>query len=516
MGIIEINNFSQDFGDKTLFEDTSFVLNPNEKIGLTGVNGAGKSTLLKIIMGEVLLDKGTFYKNPRYRVEYLDQHAEVKGEDTIKEYLCGAFKVLFDAEKKLNEVNDQLASETNPGKLEMLLNKSGDLFEYLTSNNFYSIDSEIEKVAAGLGITAFGLNTQVKTLSGGQRAKVMLAKLLLESPDVMVLDEPTNFLDVSHIEWLTKFINASDKAFIIVSHDTQFLNNVVTHICDVDNNKINKYVGNYDKCMATKEAKRIQHEKNYEQQQREIKKMEDYIARNKARAATAGMAHSREKMLNRMEVITPPSEQIKPTFSFKYKEFAGNLVLKVEKLSVGYNGKPLLKPISFEVENGDRVAITGFNGIGKSTLLKTIIGAIPKIDGTSTISRNIVVGYYEQENDFHLFEGTPLNYVCQQFPKLNEKDVRTALSKCGLNSVHCRKQIKQLSGGEQSKIKICTLILKPCNLLILDEPTNHLDVFAIDRLQQAIAEFKGTVIFVSHSKQFVKDVATKVINLENL
>lgn len=516
MGIIEINNFSQNFGDKTLFEDTSFVLNPNEKIGLTGVNGAGKSTLLKIIMGEVLLDKGTFYKNPRYRVEYLDQHAEVKGEDTIKQYLSGAYKILFDAEEKLNKINEELATETNPNKLEMLLNKSGDLFEYLTSNNFYAIDSEIEKVAAGLGINAFGLQTQVKTLSGGQRAKVMLAKLLLESPDVMVLDEPTNFLDVNHIEWLTKFINASDKAFIIVSHDTQFLNNVVTHICDVDNNKINKYVGNYDKCMATKEAKRIQHEKNYEQQQREIKKMEDYIARNKARAATAGMAHSREKMLNRMEIITPPSEQIKPTFSFKYKDFAGNLVLKVENLTVGYNGKPLLKPISFEVENGDRVAITGFNGIGKSTLLKTIIGEIQKISGTATISRNIVVGYYEQENDFHYFEGTPLNFVSKMYPKLNEKDVRTALSKCGLNSIHCRKQIKQLSGGEQSKIKICTLVLKPCNLLILDEPTNHLDVFAIDRLQEAIAEFKGTVIFVSHSKQFVNDVATKVISLENI
>lgn len=516
MGIIEINNFSQNFGDKTLFEDTSFVLNPNEKIGLTGVNGAGKSTLLKIIMGEVLLDKGTFYKNPRYKVEYLDQHAEVRGEDTIKEYLSGAYKVLFDAEEKLNQINDQLATETNPNKLEMLLNKSGDLFEYLTANNFYAIDSEIEKVAAGLGINAFGLSTKVKTLSGGQRAKVMLAKLLLESPDVMVLDEPTNFLDVNHIDWLTKFINSSDKAFIIVSHDTQFLNNVVTHICDVDNNKINKYVGNYDKCMATKEAKRIQHEKNYEQQQREIKKMEDYIARNKARAATAGMAHSREKMLNRLEIITPPSEQIKPTFSFKYKEFAGNLVLKVENLTVGYNGKPLLKPISFEVENGDRVAITGFNGIGKSTLLKTIIGEVAKISGTSTISRNIIVGYYEQENDFQMFEGTPLNYVSKMYPKLNEKDVRTALSKCGLNSIHCRKQIKQLSGGEQSKIKICTLVLKQCNLLILDEPTNHLDVFAIDRLQEAIAEFKGTVIFVSHSKQFVKDVATKVINLETL
>lgn len=516
MGIIEINNFSQNFGDKTLFEDTSFVLNPNEKIGLTGVNGAGKTTLLKIIMGEVLLDKGTFYRNPKYRVEYLDQHAEVKGENSIKEYLSGAYKHLFDAEKKLNDVNNKLAVETNNLKLEKLLNQSGDLFEYLTANNFYAIDSEIEKIAAGLGINAFGLDTKVKTLSGGQRAKVILAKLLLESPDVMVLDEPTNFLDVNHIEWLIKFINSSNKAFIIVSHDIHFLNCVVTHICDVDNNKINKYVGSYDKCMATKEAKRIQHEKNYEQQQREIKKMEDYIARNKARAATAGMAHSREKMLNRLEILNPPSEQIKPTFSFKYKEFAGNLVVKVENLSVGYGGKSLLKPISFEVENHDRVAITGFNGIGKSTLLKTMVGALPKISGSSTISKNVVVGYYEQENDFHMYEGTPLNYISNMFPKLNEKEVRTALSKCGLNSVHCRKQIKSLSGGEQSKIKICTLVLKPCNLLILDEPTNHLDVFAINRLEEAIKEFNGTVIFVSHSKEFVRDVATKIINLENL
>lgn len=516
MAIIEINNFSQNFGDKLLFEDTSFVLNPNEKIGLTGVNGAGKSTLLKIIMGQVLLDKGTFYKNPRYRVEYLDQHAEVKGEDTIKEYLCGAYKQLFDAEKKLNNINERLATETDSDKLEKLLNQSGDLFEYLTANNFYAIDSEIEKVCAGLGITAFGLDTQVKTLSGGQRAKVMLAKLLLESPDVMVLDEPTNFLDVNHIDWLTKFINSSNRAFIIVSHDTHFLNNVVTHICDVDNNKITKYVGNYEKCMATKEARRVQHEKNYEQQQREIKKLEDYIARNKARAATANMAHSRERMLSRMEIINAPTEQIKPTFSFKYKDFAGNLVLKVENLCVGYDGKPLLKPISFEVENGDRVAITGFNGIGKSTLLKTIIGQLESISGSITIARNIVVGYYEQENDFNLYEGTPLNYVSNAYPKLTEKEIRSALNRCGLNSIHCRKQIKQLSGGEQSKIKLCILSLKAVNLLILDEPTNHLDVFAIDRLQKAIAEFKGTVIFVSHSKPFVKDVATKIIDLEKM
>ena len=516
MSIIEINNFSHSYGDKVLFEDSSFVLNPKEKLGLTGVNGAGKSTLLKIIMGEVLLDKGTFYKNPKYTIKYLDQHASVKGDDTIKQYLSGAYKELFNAELKLEQVNNELGTETNPKKIEKLLNLSGELFEYLTANNFYAIDSEIEKVCAGLGITAFGLNTMVKTLSGGQRAKVLLAKLLLESPDVMVLDEPTNFLDVNHIEWLTKFINSSDKAFIIVSHDTHFLNDVVTHICDVDNNRINKYTGNYNKCMATKEAKRVQHEKNYVQQQREIKKMEDYIAKNKARAATANMAHSREKMLNRLDIISPPSEQIKPSFSFKYKPFAGNLVLKLNKLVVGYNNKPLLKPISFEINNGERVAITGFNGIGKSTLLKTIIGQIDKISGICELSRNIVVGYYEQENDFTTADITPVTFVSNMYPKLSEKEVRAALNKCGLNAVHCKKQIKQLSGGEQSKVKICVLSLLPCNLLILDEPTNHLDVFAIDSLSNAIKNFEGTVIFVSHSKPFVNELANKIIDLEKL
>ena len=515
MSIIEINNFSQNFGDKVLFDNANFVLNPNEKIGVIGVNGAGKSTLLKIIMGEVLMDKGTFYKNPKYTIKYLDQHAEVKGEYTIKEYLCGAYKYLFEAEAKLNKINEQLGIETNSSRLEKLMYQSGEIFDYLTANDFYAIDSKIEKVCAGLGVTALGMSTKVNTLSGGQRAKVMLAKLLLESPDVMVLDEPTNFLDVEHIEWLTKFISTSERAFIVVSHDTQFLNNIVTHICDVDNNKINKYTGNYNKCMATKEAKRLQHERNYEQQQKDIKKLEDYIAKNKARAATAKMAHSREKMIERIDIINPPSEIIKPTFSFKYKEFSGNLVLKVDKLVVGYT-HPLLKPISFEVKNGDRVAISGFNGIGKSTLLKTMLGIIPSLGGKVEIARNVVTGYYEQENDFHFNENTPPTFISQTFNKMSEKEIRSALNRSGLNTIHCRKAIKQLSGGEQSKIKICMLTLKACNLLILDEPTNHLDAHAINRLKEAISEFKGTVIFVSHNKQFVKDVATRVIDLEDL
>ena len=515
MSIISINNFSQNYGDKRLFEDTSFMLNPGEKMGLTGVNGAGKSTLIKIIMGQVLVDDGEVYRNNKFKIVCLDQHAEINMDCTIKEYLAGAYADLFKLEAKLNKINERLGVETDPDKLEKLMYESGDLFEELESKNFYAIDSEIQKIASGLGVTALGMDTKVNTLSGGQRAKTMLAKLLLESPDVMILDEPTNFLDVEHIEWLKKFITNSEKTFLIVSHDVDFINSVVTVISDVDNFKITRYVGNLEKMNAIKAAKREQLEKGYIQQQREVKKLEDYIARNKARAATAGMARSREKRLEKMDMITPPSEIIKPTFSFKCKTFESTIVLNTENLEVGYS-RPLLKPITMEIRNRERIAITGFNGIGKSTFIKTILGIIPKLGGKVDISKNVITGYFEQDNDFREFEGTPINYVLSIYPKLNERDVRAVLNKCGLNAVHCKKQIKQLSGGEQSKVKLAILFLKPCNLLILDEPTNHLDVLAVERLQEALLEFDGTVLFVSHSKDFVKKVATRVINLENI
>lgn len=244
MSIISINNFSQNYGDKLLFEDTSFMLNPNEKMGLTGVNGAGKSTLIKIIMGQVLVDKGEVYRNSKYNIVCLDQHAEINQDCSVKEYLAGAYAKLFALEEKLNKINERLATETDENKIESLMYQSGDIYEELEKNDFYAIDSEIQKIAVGLGVSAIGLDKKVNTLSGGQRAKAMLAKLLLESPDVMILDEPTNFLDVEHIEWLVKFINNSDKTFLIVSHDADFLNRVVNVVCDVDNNKINRYVGN--------------------------------------------------------------------------------------------------------------------------------------------------------------------------------------------------------------------------------------------------------------------------------
>ena len=516
MSLIELTNFSQDFGDRMLFDNTNFVLNNNEKIGLIGLNGMGKSTLIKILTGEVLVNDGKIYKHPKYVIKCLDQHATVEGNQTIKEYLSEAYKDLFDVEKKLNEINEKIAVEKNPDKQEKLLYQSGDLFEYLEQHDFYSIDSEIQKVAAGLGVNALGMDTIVSTLSGGQRAKVMLSKLLLESPDVLILDEPTNFLDVNHIDWLIKFIKTSDKAFLIVSHDEHFLNEIVTHICEVENGKIVKYSGNLTKYKEIKALKNEQLAKTFKTQQKEIKKLEDYIAKNKARAATAKMAHSRERKLEKMDLVTPPTELVKPSFSFKQKEYMGTLMLKVSNLQVGYSKALFKNPISFEVCKGDRLAIVGFNGIGKSTLLKTIIGEVASLGGKVELSRNVLVGYYEQENNFKGYEGTPLNYILREFPKLSEKESRALLNKCGVTVEQCRRQVGQLSGGEQSKMKLCKLCIKPNNLLILDEPTNHLDYLAIERLEEAIKEYDGAVIFVSHSKPFVNSLATKVIDLEKM
>ncbi|MBQ9791355.1 MAG: ABC-F family ATP-binding cassette domain-containing protein [Clostridia bacterium] len=515
MSIIELKDFSKDYGEKALFVNTTFTLNEGEKVFLTGLNGAGKSTLLKVLIGEVLLDKGSLTISKKHSIKYLDQHASIDKTLTIKQYLCKAYKHLYDIEDKINEINAKLAIENNPSIIEKLMFKSGDLYEYLENNNFYEIDSNVEKVCAGLGVKALGLDTVISTLSGGQRAKVILSKLLLENPDVMILDEPTNFLDINHIEWLSKFIKNSDKSFIIVSHDETFINNVATHICDVADYKITKYTGNLRKANQIKAEQSEILKKSYENQQKEIKKLEDYIDRNRARASTAKMAHSRQVKLDKMERITIQADAVKPTFSFDSKPFVSHRVMYIDNLVVGYNNKPLLNPITFEVCNSDRIAIVGFNGIGKTTLLKTILGIINKISGNVEISNNVVIGYYEQENNFNSLTITPLTYISNKFPKLTEKECRASLYRCGLTSEHCKKSISKLSGGEQSKIKLCEITLKKCNVLILDEPTNHLDKLAIDRLIEAINEFVGTVIIVSHSKPFIDKVSTKIINLEN-
>jgi ATPase subunit of ABC transporter with duplicated ATPase domains len=515
MSILEVTNLTHTFGDKKLFNDTGLQLYTGDKMGLTGLNGAGKSTFINILAESILPDGGRVKWNPKAKIGYLDQQARINGALSVMEYLEGAFSNLFETEKKLDALNAKIAVCKDNGKLMELLEVSGEYQNMLETENFYSIKSEIEKVAAGLGITAFGLDTPVKRLSGGQRAKVMLAKLLLEAPDVLLLDEPTNFLDREHIEWLTKFLSGFKGAFILVSHDFVFLNRVVNCICDIENYTISRYNGSYESFVKQKQMKAEEYARSYNHQQKEIAKMEDYIDRNLARASTTAMAQSRRKKLEKMEKIDRPQQAVKPTFVFKFKQVSKKTLIKITNLEVGY-GQPLLPKISLQLKTAEKVGISGFNGIGKTTFLKTIAGMLPKISGNVKYDDDVVVGFYEQENVWENPAKTAFAEIKDAFPTLKDKDVRGHLAKCGLRADQVMQSLSTLSGGEQAKVKLCKLTLTPCNMLILDEPTNHLDVNAIEQLKKAVLSFEGLVLYVSHNKAFCDDIGGKRLDMEAL
>jgi ATPase subunit of ABC transporter with duplicated ATPase domains len=515
MSILDVTNLTHTFGDKKIFSDTGLQLFTGDKMGLTGLNGAGKSTFINILAENILPDQGRVKWNPKVRVGYLDQQAKIAGESSVKKYLEGAFAELFEAERRLNALNAEIAACAGGDRLDVLLTESGECQSLLETGGFYSVNSEIEKVAAGLGITAFGLDTPVSRLSGGQRARVMLAKLLLQTPDVLLLDEPTNFLDREHIEWLAKYLISFKGSFILVSHDFTFLNRVVNCICDIENYTISRYNGSYESFMRQKQAKAEEYARSYVHQQKEIAKLEDYIARNLVRASTTAMAQSRRKKLEKMDKIDKPQQAVKPTFTFRFKQVSKKTLLKVSNLEVGY-GQPLLPKISLQIKTGEKVSVSGFNGIGKTTFLKTVTGLLPKISGTVRLDDDVVLGYFEQENVWENPQRTAFAEIKESFPAMKDKDVRGHLAKCGLRNEQVMQSLSSLSGGEQAKVKLCRLTLTPCNLLILDEPTNHLDVNAIEQLKEAVQSFEGLVLFVSHNKEFCEAVSTRQLNMEAL
>ncbi len=512
MALLEVENLSHEFSEKVLYKSSSFEVYKGEHVGIVGQNGTGKSTLIKLLLKEILPDKGSIKWQNGVTIGSLDQYASTDEKQTILDYLKTAFTDLFEIENKLND----LYIEMGENYTDSLMDKVSKYQEILDKRNFYGMESTIKKVASGLGITAMGLETNLGNLSGGQRAKVILAKLLLQSPEVIVLDEPTNFLDKEHIEWLSDYLITFEGAFIIVSHDYDFLEKVTTCIIDIEFNKIKKYKGTYSSFLRQKEAQREEYIKGYESQQKEIKRLEDYIAKNKVRASTAKMAKSREKKLDKMEIIEKPTFTAKPHFRFTGKEVAAQVILEVNNLEVGYYYS-LLPKMKFDVKNGERIIITGFNGIGKSTLLKTLMGEIKPISGEYKFSETIKsIGYFEQDLKWENNEDIPLDIISREFPKLNQKQVRKYLADCAIKKEHVMQEIGTLSGGEQAKVKLCKLVLKPCNLLILDEPTNHLDVDTKEELKKAIKDFKGTVILVSHEEAFYKDLDARVVNIEDL
>jgi ATPase subunit of ABC transporter with duplicated ATPase domains len=510
MSIVTVEHLSHAFGEKVIFKDIEFRLLAGEHIGLVGPNGAGKSTLLKILSKEILPEEGIVQWHPKAKVGYLEQHIDLTPGETMKTFLEGAFQIFYDKEQRLVELGNQLAA-CSEDELNKRLEEYGEIQQWLEQHDFYTLDAKIESVANGLGLGEIGLDTDVSKLSGGQRTKLLLAKLLLQKPDVLLLDEPTNYLDVGHIEWLTGYLEQYPFAFVLISHDTEFMNKIVNVVYHLDHQRLIRYVGNYQSFLGQLEARNKQLIDTYHRQQREIEKLETYIAKNKARASTAKQAKSREKKLQRIDRIERPQSLPKPYFQFQSKSVPVRLVMEAENLVVGYD-RPLFTTENLIIERGEKVAVVGYNGIGKSTLLKTLLGELKPLSGKTKLGERVDPAYFEQETQ--MGNETALEYIWDRYPRLTEKEVRKALAQCGLRAEHILKPLMTLSGGEVTKVRICELILKKGNWLILDEPTNHLDIQAKEALKKALIRYDGTVLIVSHEKSFVSDWVTKVWDVE--
>lgn len=507
MSILNVEHLSHGFGDRAIFQDVSFRMLAGEHIGLIGANGEGKSTFMSIITGTLMPDEGKIEWAKNVRVGYLDQHTVLEKGMTVREVLTSAFDFLFEMEEKMNHICDNMG-KMSPDEMDTAMEELGTIQDLLMMHDFYMIDSKVDEVARALGLTDIGLDRDVTDLSGGQRTKVLLAKLLLEKPDILLLDEPTNYLDVVHIEWLKRYLNDYENAFILISHDIPFLNSVVNLIYHMENQRLDRYVGNYDQFQEVYAMKKAQLEAAYNKQQKEIAQLKDFVARNKARVATRNMAMSRQKKLDKMDVIELASEKPKPEFNFKLSRTPSRYIFQTKDLVIGYN-EPLSTPLNLEMERGQKIVLTGANGIGKTTLLKSILGLIPSISGTVEQGDYLNIGYFEQEMTG---DGTKtcIETLWDEFPSFSQYEVRSALAKCGLTTKHIESQVRVLSGGEQAKVRLCKLINRETNVLLLDEPTNHLDTDAKDELKRALIDYNGSILMVCHEPDFYDGLATDV------
>ena len=507
MSILNVEHLSHGFGDRAIFEDVSFRLLKGEHIGLVGANGEGKSTFMNIITGKLMPDEGTIEWAKNVHVGYLDQHAVLTKGMTIESVMKTAFDDLFVMEERMNEICAKMG-DADEKQMEEYMEELGTIQDMLTNHDFYMIDAKVEEVARALGLLDLGLDKDVSELSGGQRTKVLLGKLLLQKPDILLLDEPTNYLDKEHIEWLKRYLNEYENAFILISHDIPFLNSVINIIYHMDNKQLNRYVGDYDKFQEVYAMKKSQLEAAYNRQQKEIADLKDFVARNKARVATRNMAMSRQKKLDNMDMIELAAEKPKPEFHFKDARTPGRYIFTTKDLVIGYDD-PLSSPLTLSMERGERIVLTGANGIGKSTLLKSRLGLIKLISGEVEQGDYLEIGYFEQETPADI-ETTCLEEIWQEFPGFTQYEVRSALAKCGLTTKHIESKVKVLSGGEQAKVRLCKLINRESNILVLDEPTNHLDVDAKDELKRALKEYKGSILMVCHEPEFYEGLATDI------
>lgn len=507
MSILNVEHLSHGFGDRAIFQDVSFRLLKGEHIGLVGANGEGKSTFMNIITGKLMPDEGKVEWAKNVNVGYLDQHTVLEKGMTIREVLKSAFEPLFEMEANMNAICDRMG-EASEEEMNEMMEELGTIQDLLMAHDFYIIDSKVDEVGRALGLDEIGMERDVTELSGGQRTKVLLGKLLLQKPDILLLDEPTNYLDVQHIEWLKRYLLDYENAFILISHDIPFLNSVINLVYHMENQRLDRYVGDYDKFQEVYAVKKAQLEAAYKRQQQEIADLEDFVARNKARVATRNMAMSRQKKLDKMEVIELAKEKPKPEFHFLEARTAGKYIFETKDLVIGYD-EPLSRPLNLVMERGQKAVLVGTNGIGKTTLLKSILGLTPALSGSVELGDYLSIGYFEQE----MAPGntnTCLDEIWKEFPSYTQYQVRSALAKCGLTTKHIESQVRVLSGGEQAKVRLCKLINRESNVLLLDEPTNHLDVDAKAELKRALKEYKGSILLICHEPEFYEGLATDI------
>lgn len=511
--MITIKNLNFKYKIEELYNNLNVRILDKEHIVLVGPNGSGKSTFLKLLAKELIPDSGEVLYEKPLKVGYLDQYITLDKKMYVKDYLYNVFSELYLKEEEMNKLYEKISNNDLLDKdINRYLEYAASIQDYLIENDFYKTKSIISNVLNGLGLLENVLNKQIKELSSGMRSKIILGKLLLEDNDIILLDEPTNFLDKEHIKWLEAFLKEYNNAFIVVSHNEPFLNQIAEVVYNLDNKIINRYKGNYETFLIEKEIKNEQYDKEYIKQQKLIKETNKFIEKNINRASTSKRAKSRRKALSKINVLDKRKIDLKYHFNFPLKRQTSKVVLKVSDLVIGYNNNPIIEPISFEIRNKDKVVITGVNGIGKSTLINTIMNKIPKISGEFIWDFNASVGYLSQD-EFYLTEDTAYQVVNNEYYDFDRTDIYNLLATYGIDFNMANRSINTLSGGEQMKIKLALMKNKYSNVLILDEPTNHLDFNAKEALKEALINYEGTLILVSHEKEFYENICDNEISL---
>ena len=511
--LIQLNNVTKNFVVNEIFSNVKMEINDKDRVAIVGRNGAGKSTLLKIISGELSFDSGERTISKNTTIGYLSQEFIVREDLSIYEEMITCFDEIISLEANLEKLSYELTPENienDPG----LLDRFDRLQNEVLTHKDYHYKSKIESVLYGLDFTKDVFDKKISTFSGGEKTRLSMAKLLLSEPDLLILDEPTNHLDMENVAWLENYLSSYNGAIVIVSHDRYFLDKVVNVVYNLEFGKLKKYVGNYSKFLKQYEEDYEKQLKEFTSQQKDIKRLEEFVQKNIARASTSKMAKSRQKVLDKMELIDNPKKDDKAAnIEFNIKEQSGRDVLMIENLKVGYDGKQVGNAYNFSVYKGDRIAIVGRNGIGKSTLIKTIAKKQNALGGSVHYGSKVSLGYYDQKQAEFESSKTILNELWDEYPLMKEAEVRTVLGRFLFRGDSVLKIVRDLSGGEKARLQLAKLMLEKNNLLVLDEPTNHLDITSKQVLEDALENYEGTIVFVSHDRYFINKIANKVLDI---